>query len=159
MGAGILPFAVHNNQIFLLLGKESGSGGWSDFGGGREKNESLLETAIREGTEELNGFLGTETEMRHLVKENTVSVFETKTPVYRSYLVKIPFNSELPKYFKGNFKLMNRRLKNEVGKHNGLFEKSEVKWFTLKELKHLRMRKYFYYHVYPLLLEFIENLN
>ena len=37
MGAGVLPIAIHNKQVYLLLGKEAGSGGWSDFGGGREK--------------------------------------------------------------------------------------------------------------------------
>ena len=61
MGAGILPVALHHDKIFFLFGKENKNAdtpGWSDFGGGKEKGERPLTTAIREGYEELSGFLG-----------------------------------------------------------------------------------------------------
>ena len=48
MGAGVLPIAIHNKQVYLLLGKEAGSGGLSLISVEEEKNESHLETAIRE---------------------------------------------------------------------------------------------------------------
>ena len=157
MGAGVLPIAIHNKQVYLLLGKEAGSGGWSDFGGGREKNESHLETAIRESVEELNGFLGTESDMRSRIKENGVGIITTEKPIYKSFIIKIDYDPLLPKYFNSNFKLMNRKLKDQVKKHNGLFEKSEVQWFRLEDLKKLRFRRYFYYSVYPSLLNFFSN--
>ena len=157
MGAGVLPIAIHNKQVYLLLGKEAGSGGWSDFGGGRENNETHLDTAIREGVEELNGFLGTETDMRKMIKENGVGVITTENPVYKSFIIKVDYDPVLPKYFNSNFKLMNRKLKAEVKKHNGLFEKSEIMWFRLNDLNKLRFRRYFYYSVYPLLINFFSN--
>ncbi|MGI9554357.1 MAG: NUDIX hydrolase [Vampirovibrionia bacterium] len=157
MGAGILPVAIHDNQVYLLLGKDVGTGSWSDFGGGRENNETHLETAIREGVEELNGFFGTESDMRTMIKNNCLGVLETKEPVYKCFLIKTDYDFSLPKYFNSNFKLMNRKLKTEVERHNGLFEKSEIRWVSLKEIKKLTYRRYFYYSVYPLIQNFFSN--
>ena len=57
MGAGILPVALHKGVLFLLMGQERKNGLWCDFGGTPNKKEKPFETAIREGGEELNGFL------------------------------------------------------------------------------------------------------
>ena len=62
MGGGILPVSKHNGKLYFLFGKEafddSGETGWADFGGGKEpEDNSVFETAVREGAEELNGFL------------------------------------------------------------------------------------------------------
>ena len=73
MGGGILPTCIHNGKLYFLFGKENqyedSAPGFSDFGGGTDKNESFLQTAIREGGEELTGFLGTSTNIRHLLTE------------------------------------------------------------------------------------------
>ena len=66
MGAGILPVALYRGTLYLLLGQERHNSLWSDFGGSSHKRETPFKTAIREGTEELNGFLGTEEEMEEL---------------------------------------------------------------------------------------------
>ena len=44
MGGGILPIAFKNGKIYFLFGREAldvlkESGLWSDFGGGKEKND------------------------------------------------------------------------------------------------------------------------
>ena len=58
MGAGILPVALYRGTLFLLLGQERNNNNlWSDFGGSSHKGEKPFKTAIREGNEELNGFL------------------------------------------------------------------------------------------------------
>ena len=72
MGASILPISVHNGKIYFLFGKERDvdeTPGWSDFGGGNESGESYLDTAIREGSEELTGFLGGVADIRKLLKK------------------------------------------------------------------------------------------
>ena len=69
MGAGILPCAKVRGNLFFLFGKETTDGKWSDFGGSPEKNETIFQTAIREGTEELNGFLGNEDELEDIVNK------------------------------------------------------------------------------------------
>jgi hypothetical protein len=62
VGSSILPVAIHNRKLYFLFGKENpneeSAKGFSDFGGGNEVGESIYDTAIREGAEELTGFLG-----------------------------------------------------------------------------------------------------
>ena len=62
VGSSILPVTIHKNKLYFLFGKETpletSAPGWSDFGGGVEPGENVLETALREGGEELTGFLG-----------------------------------------------------------------------------------------------------
>ena len=77
MGAGILPISIKNNKIYFLFGEEAfnkKSPGYSDFGGAGHKNESELENAIREGNEELHGFLD--------IKKNNHNFFKLKLPTY-----------------------------------------------------------------------------
>ena len=52
MGAGILPVAKFKNKIYFLFASELSDNKWSDFGGKQEKNETIYNTAIREGYEE-----------------------------------------------------------------------------------------------------------
>ena len=73
MGGGILPIAFKNGKIYFLFGRETidiwkDSGLWSDFGGGKEKNETYKETAIREGWEETDGVLGNLKTIEYLIE-------------------------------------------------------------------------------------------
>ena len=63
MGAGVLPLALYKGTLFFLLGQERNNNLWCDFGGSTIKGEKPFKTAIREGCEELNGFLGDESEL------------------------------------------------------------------------------------------------
>mgnify|MGYP005661278921 FL=1 len=62
VAGSILPMAIHNNKLYFLFGKENplekSAKGWSDFGGRLENSETPFSAAIREGSEELTGFLG-----------------------------------------------------------------------------------------------------
>ena len=78
MGGGILPVAMHKNQLFFLFGKENSSAdtpGWSDFGGGKEGGERPITTAVREGYEELSGFLGSKSQVNTQVKNNLICIY------------------------------------------------------------------------------------
>ena len=98
MGAGIVPVAKHNGQLYFLFGKEVYGKKWSDFGGSSNKSESLFDTALREGYEETDGFLGTKQELWTLVQKNLLGTIEQKNG-YKSYLFQIPYDSKLPTYF------------------------------------------------------------
>lgn len=51
--AGILPYTIINNEIYILLGRESYDQTYSDFGGKYDTNDnSIFQTAYREFTEE-----------------------------------------------------------------------------------------------------------
>lgn len=157
MGAGILPVAIHNKKIYLLLGKEKDTHVWSDFGGGKENNETHIETACREGAEELNGFIGSQTSIKEQIRKNGITVINNGSKTYRSYLFEIAYDSSLPNYFNNNFKLMRKMLPKEIEKKNGLFEKSEIRWFSLNDMRKIRMRKFYYHGIYPGIINFFSN--
>ena len=62
VAASILPITIHKNQLLFLFGKENeledSAKGWSDFGGRVDPGETIFQGALREGSEELTGFLG-----------------------------------------------------------------------------------------------------
>jgi hypothetical protein len=74
VAASILPVAICNNELHFLFGKENemedSAKGFSDFGGRVESGESIYETALREGAEELCGFLGNPKQLSQLIKKN-----------------------------------------------------------------------------------------
>ena len=133
MGGGVLPIALYNGELMFLLGKEGGKrGGWSDFGGSREGNESQRQTAIREGAEELNGFFGTGKVFSDRVRDN--HLITTRIVGFATYSFQVPYDPYLPDYFLGNHSLMKSNLASKIGR-NGLFEKSEIAWFTADQLR------------------------
>jgi hypothetical protein len=132
MGGGIIPVTIHKKKVLMLFGQESSNNKWGDFGGGRENNETHFETAIREGCEELNGFLGCKNSLKNLVRKNML--MKVHHNGYTTYLFYIPYDKYLPEYFNNNFKLMKERFPKLIDKH-GMFEKKQIKWFNFQELK------------------------
>ena len=160
MGGGALPIAYNkkNKKVYLLFGKENeylnkDSPGFSDFGGGEKPGESALDTALREGCEELNGFFGCEGEIKRLIKENLVTSLNHDR--YTTFLFEIEYDENLPYYFNNNYKFLKDHV-NKLVRHatNGLFEKSVIKWMTFDDLRNERgsFRSY-YRNVVDVILE------
>ena len=104
MGGGILPVAIKNGKVYFLFGKENeldDTPGWADFGGGREEGETPFDTALREGSEEINGFLGSAVQLRKRVKQNKVATVTFKE--YTTFIFKMDFDENLPTYYKNNY--------------------------------------------------------
>jgi hypothetical protein len=137
MGGGILPIAIHKGKLYFLFGKEVSNGQWGDFGGGREGTESQFQTAIREGCEELDGFLGCNSVLRKKITQNLVATITTES--LQTFVFKIDYDENLPVYFNNHHFFIKKNLPKYVNK-NGLFEKSQIKWFTVAELKNSRHR-------------------
>ena len=164
MGGSILPITIHNGKIYLLFGKERPTDenpGWGDFGGGTDDKESFMDTAIREGGEELTGFLGTSTDIKNMLnKYGTFNVdFYPKDPKYGTYRVHIfpmEYDPLLVKYYNNNEKFLTARL-NFNSKHlnkTRIFEKMEIKWFSINELKTKRGQfRSFYRNIIDLILD------
>lgn len=166
MGGGALPVAYNkkNKKVYLLFGKENeylnkDSPGWSDFGGGEKPGESALDTALREGCEELNGFFGCEGDIKRLVKDNLVTSLNHER--YTTFLFQIDYDENLPVYFNNNYKFLKSHVNNLV-RHstNGLFEKSDIKWMTFDDLRKERgtFRSY-YRNVVDVILENEEDIT
>jgi hypothetical protein len=156
MGAGVLPVALHQGQLYFLFGEEFDEHKWIDFGGGAKPSESTLQNAIREGCEELNGFFGSCNEFKQLIKTNLVLKLnlENDTSSYTSFIVKVPYDPNLPFYFNNHHKFIKTHLPHLVGK-NGLFEKRQIQWMTFQEMEKKRSQFRHYYR--PMLDQLKEH--
>ena len=87
-----------SNKICFLFGKERDideNPGWSDFGGGTDKGETFLQTACREGGEELTGFLGDGSDIKKLLnKYGTYNIdYNSQSHVtYRCHIFPIEYD-------------------------------------------------------------------
>ena len=151
MGAGILPTTIHNGKLFFLFGKEGkyedSAPGFSDFGGGTDNSESFLETAIREAGEEFTGFLGNDNDIRKMLKNGTYNINYKSDghKTYRMHIFPIEYNEWLPYYYNNNQRFLQKRLDKKVFKNSKIFEKAEIKWVHVNDLKKMRpqFRSYF----------------
>ena len=153
MGAGILPAAVYKNQVYFLFGKENefeeSAPGFSDFGGGSEQNENLFNTAIREASEELSGFFGSKEDIKKLLKKHGTYNIDlnqnNSSSTYRMFIFPCQYDDKLPFYFNNNRKFLRTNLDENVIKNTTIFEKEEIRWIALKDLKKKRseFRHYF----------------
>jgi hypothetical protein len=159
MGASILPICVHNGKVYFLFGKEremDENPGWSDFGGGNESGESYLETAVREGSEEMTGFLGGVADIRKLLKKHGTFELEYQAGRYKPYRVHIfpmEYDSKLTEYYNNNQKFLQKKLKPSIIADMKIFEKAQIRWIGMSELKKMRPQfRSFYKNVVDLIL-------
>lgn len=160
MGASILPVTVHNGKVLLLFGKErniDSNPGWSDFGGGTDKGETFMETAVREGGEEMTGFLGSSADIRKLLnKYGAVHVeYQSKGySTYRCHIFPMTYDEQLPFYYNNNQRFLQKRLDPAVIRDTKIFEKTQIQWFDIDELARRRHEfRDFYRNIIDLILE------
>ncbi len=138
VGVSVLPVAVHKNKLYFLFGKEKsfehGIQGYSDFGGGQE-DESIFEGALREGGEELTGFLGDENQLKKLIKKSGGTYRINHDDKYYSHIFKMDYDKNLPTYYNNNHHYLWKKMKNKHLSETKLFEKLEIKWFSVNDMK------------------------
>jgi len=161
MGASILPITVHNGKILLLFGKERDideNPGWSDFGGGTDKGETFMQTAVREGGEEMTGFLGSSDDIRRLLKRFGTFNIDFKSEngygTYRCHIFPIEYDDYLPHYYNNNQRFLQKRLPASIIRDTKIFEKTQIKWFDINELAKRRSEfRSFYRNIIDLIVE------
>jgi len=94
--AGIIPFSIRNGLVYLLLGySKEINPVWADLGGRAEKNETTIETAIREYTEESRNVLPLD-----LSRTSKILITsKNEKPDQAILFVETEFNSEINKIF------------------------------------------------------------
>jgi 8-oxo-dGTP pyrophosphatase MutT (NUDIX family) len=142
VGSSILPACVHKGKLYFLFGKENSladTPGWSDFGGGVDPGESIYDTAMREGGEELTGFLGGEDELRSLIKKSggTYKIVPENS-TYNIHIFNLPYSPDLPKLYNANHDFLWKRMDKKFLNDTKLFEKIEIQWFSLSDMKKKR---------------------
>jgi hypothetical protein len=139
MGAGLLPVAIVNKKLYFLFGKERDrpnetARGWADFGGGHEKRETPIVTAAREGAEEMSGFLGDKYQISKLLRKQKF-VIKSDSEHYTTYVVPIEYDKKLPVYFNNQIKFLETYVDSKKLNHTTMYEKEEIKWFSINMLK------------------------
>jgi len=152
MGAGILPTSLYKGKLYFLFGKENkyedSAPGFSDFGGGTDNSESYIQTAIREAGEELTGFLGSDKDIKEMLqKHGTYNIDYTSGThsTYRMHIFPMEYDHLLPFYYNNNQRFLQKRLDPKVIKNSKIFEKEEIRWVCIDDLKKMRsqFRSYF----------------
>jgi ADP-ribose pyrophosphatase YjhB (NUDIX family) len=165
VAGSILPIAFHRGKLIFLFGKENpledSAKGWSDFGGGVEDKDSPLETAIRECSEELTGFLGNPSQIKRLVDKQTPGVYKLSHNDYHVHIVLMPeYDPMLPVYYNNNHSFLWNRMDKKLLNSTRLFEKIEVRWFTENDLVAKRAQfRNFYRHIVDLVRDNIPNIK
>ena len=162
VGAGLLPAAVHKGVIHLLFGRENelnDTPGWADFGGGSKRNETPLDVASREGSEELNGLLGSKNELKKIAVRHKIA--ELKFHSYTTIVFKTEYDEKLEEYYSNNYHFFEKYLPGaKKNPHNGLLEKDEIKWFTFAELRKNRSKfRLFYRNMVDIILEHEDEIR
>ena len=160
MGGSILPATIHNGQIYFLFGKERDideNPGWSDFGGGTDKGETFIQTAIREGGEELTGFLGNDSDIRKMLHKYGTYIINYKSKgydTYRCHIFPMEYDHLLPHYYNNNQQFLQKRLDPKIIRDTKIFEKTQIRWFSFNDMKQQRNHfRSFYKNIVYLLWE------
>jgi 8-oxo-dGTP pyrophosphatase MutT (NUDIX family) len=155
MGAGILPITIHNNKLYFLFGKENkfaDTPGWAEFGGGSEGKETPLKTAVREGTEEITGFLGSANDLERKMKKT--GTFNIDWNTYRTHILPMEYDELLPFYYNNNQRFLQKRLDPKIIEKSKIFEKEEIRWFSIDEIKKRKIPfRSYYYNIADLIIK------
>jgi hypothetical protein len=143
-GAGILFTCIYKEKLYFLLGRENkycvnGKYTYCDFGGGMDPNETYMETAARECSEEMRGFLGNYTELLNLLKK--INPYYIDNRDYRIYIVPIPYLSYLPIIYNNNSLITSEYFKKSLLSKSKILEKDKMLWYSLGEK--IQLRKFF----------------
>jgi len=143
-GASILPVAIHKNKLYFLFGRDIGdTPGFACFGGGVEEHETdIYKAALCEGAEELSGFLGDSQQLETLIEVNGGHfpiTHQSNRGAYHAHLFRIPYEPLLPLFYKQNHDFLMKTLtKKHFSENKHLFEKAEIDWMTVKDMKQRR---------------------
>jgi 8-oxo-dGTP pyrophosphatase MutT (NUDIX family) len=141
VAGSILPVTIHKNKLYFLFGKENpledNAKGWSDFGGGVEAGETPYQTALREGGEELTGFLGDAKEIKKHIQRGG-GIHKIVHNDYHVHLFYLPYDENITYYYNQNHRFLWERMDHKLLSRTKLFEKIEIGWFSVDDLRERR---------------------
>ena len=151
--AGILPFHLNeeNDTLYYLISREShthptDAGLYSDFGGAKEKGETLLETASREGYEESMGFFGKKSQIKKAISHKPVYM-KLSFDNYTTFLYHIEYCPHLIRYMNYHFDFIKINAPSLIDSKNSIYEKDHFMLQTLEELKENKKIRPFYRNI------------
>jgi hypothetical protein len=155
VGSSILPACIHKGKLYFLFGRENSladTPGWSDFGGGVDPGENIYQSACREGGEELTGFLGGPSDVNKLLKKHLR--LKSREGEYYIHVFNMPYSDELVTYYNNNHTYLWQRMNKRMLNNTKMFEKIEIQWFSLSQLRKKRNSfRNFYRKIVDMLLD------
>jgi 8-oxo-dGTP pyrophosphatase MutT (NUDIX family) len=163
VAGSILPVTIHNNKLYFLFGKENSmedsAKGWSDFGGRVDEGETPYSAALREGSEELTGFIGDEKQIQKLIKKGG-GVYKITHNNYHVHIFLLEYDENLPKYYNLNHRFLWDRMDKKILNDSKLFEKIEIGWFSIDDMKKKKREfRKFYQEIVELFLNDVDNIR
>ena len=142
VAGSILPVSLNDkNELCFLFGKENSmedsAKGFSDFGGRMEEGETPYTAALREGVEEMTGFLGDTKQLKKMIKKNG-GYYPMTFDRYHVHIVYVEYDENMPKYYNFNHSFLWKNMDKDVLHKTKLFEKIEINWFTVGQMKKRR---------------------
>ena len=162
VAASILPVTIYKNQLYFLFGKEgpgNDTPGYSDFGGGVDDGENIYQTALREGSEEMTGFLGNPKELKMLIQKNG-GVYKITHGTYHIHIFYLEYDEKLPLYFNQSQAFVwSSAMDKRVLTDSKIFEKIRMEWWSPKDMKTKKsLFRRFYQEIVDLLLDEYDNI-
>lgn len=149
VASAFLPVAWHQGKLFFLFGKElneDSNPGFSDFGGGVENNEEIYEAGLREMAEETTGFFGNAEDVRKLVDSHG-GVYPLVHEKYNIHIFHCDYDPKLIDYYNHSHKFIYDHMDREYLKKTKIFEKVEIQWMTISDMKKRRSEFREFYRV------------
>lgn len=167
VAGSILPVALYKGKLHFLFGKEcpleESAKGFSDFGGSLDGDENPYEGALREGAEELTGFLGNKHELKKMITNNG-GFYHIQVKKYHIHLFVMDYDANLPVNYNKHHKYLWETVPKEVMKNlyteHHLFEKSEIEWFTPDMMtKRKKSFRNFYQEMVSVIIKDLSNIR
>jgi 8-oxo-dGTP pyrophosphatase MutT (NUDIX family) len=167
VASAFLPVAWHKGTMYFLFGKErdeDSSPGFSDFGGGVENKEDIYEAGLREMAEETTGFFGDSDEIRAYVDSHG-GVYPLVHGKYHIHIFRCEYEPKLIDYYNRSHTFIYDHMDHEYLKKTKIFEKVEIQWMTLEDMKRRRSEFRHFYRVIvdkllkesPKIMEFVRK--
>ena len=140
VASAFLPVTIHKGQLLFLFGKEAhddSAPGFSDFGGGVKSGEDIYLAGLREFAEETTGFFGDAKELNEMVKKNG-GVYPILDGEYHIHVFRMNYDPNLTEYFNRSHKFVADRMNTKVLRKSMIFEKVEIQWMTVNEMRRRR---------------------
>jgi hypothetical protein len=100
--------------------------------------------------------MGSDNELKETVNNNLLTSITYDK--YTSYVFKVNYNKDLPYYFENNNKFAEKHMQNLIRiPDNGLFEKTQIKWFRTKDLNNEFISKNIRLHYQEIINHIIKN--
>lgn len=144
LGASVIPFAVSDDRLWVLLGQESKTGKWCPFGGRAEPGETPAQTGLRELCEESLGVLG----RIELLAERGRGWWQRPLHVadktgFVTFALPMPFNNEQRKLDPYRFGTERKRVTDMLREDSGgcpFLDKQAVFWADAEQVDSFDLR-------------------